>query len=105
VVRIGSRSFVLELPREKRAAALELAENVPPQRGLLLQELLRPSVPLEAAPRLARERPNQRKVFDRVNEGVPLEQLPVLPQQSVELGRVVRAQPAPEHEPLGRRDR
>src|SRR5205814_2993033 len=60
--------------------------------------------PLEAPPRRARERPNQRKVFDRVDERVPLEQLPVLPQQPVELSRVVPAEPTPEHESLRRRD-
>ena len=102
MVRIGTGGFVLELARQERAAALQLAEDVFPQPSLLLEELLRPAVPLEAAPRLARERPNQREIFDRVDEGVPLEQLPVIPQQPVELGRVVPAEPAPEHEPLRR---
>src|SRR5215468_7011776 len=104
-MRVGARGFVLELPRQERPAALQLAQDVSPQPSLLLKELLRPAVPFEGPPRLARERPNQREIFDRVHKCAPLEQLPFLPQQPVELGRVVRAEPAPEHEPLRRRDR
>ena len=44
--------------------------------------------------------------LDRPDERVPLEELPLLPQQPVELGRVeAAAEPAPENEPLRRRDR
>ena len=85
--------------------SLELAEHVPPEPRLLLQELLRPAVPLEVAPGLAHPRPDQRQVLDRPDERVPLEELPLLPQQPVELGAVVRAEPAPEDEVLRRRHR
>ena len=61
-------------------------------------------LPFQAAPGLAHPRADQREVFDRVDERVPLEELPLLEEQSVELGSVVGAEPAPEDEVLGRRD-
>jgi hypothetical protein len=95
---------VLQLSRGERPAALELAQDVAAQRRLLLQELLGPLVALAARPALARERFDERQVLDRVDEGPPLEELLLLPEQPVEVGGVVRPEPAPEDEPLRGRD-
>ena len=44
------------------------------------------------------------RILDRPDERVPLDELALLPEQAVELRRVVRPEPAPEHELLRRRD-
>jgi hypothetical protein len=58
--------------------------------------------PVEGPVAAAHERPEQRQILDRVEEGVPLDELPLLPEQAVELGRVERPEPAPEDEVLRR---
>ena len=45
-----------------------------------------------------------RELLDGVDEGDPFEERALVPQQPVELGRVVVAEPAPEHEQMARRD-
>jgi hypothetical protein len=49
-------------------------------------------------------RAQQREVLDRPDECIPLDEPALLPQQAVELGRVIWAEPTPEHELLRRRD-
>src|SRR5881398_1768611 len=61
-----------------------------------------PAVERPVAP--PHERPEHRKVLDRIDEGTPLDELPLLPEKTVELGGVERAEPAPEDEVLRRRD-
>src|SRR5881409_4025243 len=73
--------MVLELARGERAVSLELAQDVPAEPGLLPHELLRPPMPLELAPGLAHQGADQWQVLDRVDERVPLEELPLLPQE------------------------
>ena len=98
---------VLEVAGEQRPAGLELSQDVPPEARVLAQEVTDPLVALQlaAAPELRHARTLERQVLDRVDEGVVLEELPLLPEQAVELGRVERAEPAEENELLGRRDR
>src|SRR5207253_9176216 len=98
---------VLELARQERPPALELAKHVAPERRIRPQELVAPPValvPLRAAVP-ADARLDQRQRLGRIDEGVELEELPFLPEQPVELGRVESAEPAPEDEVLGWRDR
>jgi hypothetical protein len=95
---------VLELARRKRSAPLELAEDVPPEARLLLQELQSPLLALVVAPALPHPGLNQREVLLGPDERVPLEE-PSLFQQAVELGTVVRTEAAPEDEILRRCDR
>ena len=47
----------------------------------------------------------EREILDRPDVRVPLEELLLVPEQPIELGDVVRAEPAPEDELLRRRDR
>src|SRR3954449_3265807 len=68
-------------------------------------EKSRSSLLVHRRPALApHSRPDERKVLDRPDERAPFEQLALLPEQAVELGGVVRAESAPEHELLRRRD-
>ena len=97
---------VVELAGEQRASLLELSHDVAPERPVLGHELSHP-----AFVRVVRRRPpaahhaaDHRQRLDRPDEGVPLEQRPLLPEQPVELGAVEGAEPAPEHELLRRRD-
>src|SRR5580765_1605162 len=101
---VEPRGVVLELAGGQGAVSLELAQDVAPEPGLLLHELFLPSLPLGVAPGRAHQGPNQRQVVDRVDEGVPLEELSLLPEQPVEVGAIVGSEPAPEDEVLGRRD-
>src|SRR5204863_9012099 len=98
-------SVVLQHPQEKRAATLELAQHVPAQPRLLLQELPRPALPLVPTPGLAHTGADQRQGLDRVDERVPFEELLLLPEQPVERGTLVRAEAAPQDEILRRGDR
>src|SRR5439155_19826668 len=100
----GDHQVGFELAREQRPAALQLAQQVTAKPDVLLQELVAAPLPLvlDAAP--PHPGPDQREVLDRPDEGAPLEQLPLLPEQAVELGSVVRSEPAPEDELLRRRD-
>ncbi len=84
----GRHHVVLEVAREQRPAGLELSQDVPPEARVLAQEVADPLVALQlaAAPELRHARTLERQVLDRVDEGVVLEQLPLLPEQAVELG-------------------
>src|SRR5262249_16307501 len=97
---------VFELPREQRPALLELAQDVAPERGVLLENLTPPPIPPVVFPPalLPDTRPDQRPRLDRVDERVELEQLAFLPEQPVELGPVEGPEPAPENEVLRRRN-
>ncbi len=95
--------MVLNLARQQRAAALELAEHVPAVRPVLLQERDQPPVERPVGP--PHPRPQQRQILDRPEERIPFDEQPLLPEQPVELGRVVTiAEAAPEHEVLRRGD-
>jgi hypothetical protein len=47
----------------------------------------------------------QREILDRPDVRVPLDELLLAPQQAIELGDVVRSEPAPQDEMLRRGDR
>ena len=106
LVRSGRR-LVLELAREHRPVALELAQDVALEARVRLQELGAPTLVrvLPTPPATPHARLHERQRLDRPDVRVPLEQLPVDPEQAVELGDVVRPEPAPEDELLRRRDR
>src|SRR3954468_6194049 len=79
-VRVApARPVVLDLAREQRSAPLELAQDVTPERRVLLQVVDQPAVERAVTPRHAR--PDQRQVLDRPEERVPLEELPLLPEE------------------------
>src|SRR5713226_7523248 len=94
---------VLDLPRQQRPALLELAQYVAAEGRVRLQELGPPALPRMPAALAAHAREDERQVLDRVDEGVPLEEPALLPQQPVELRAVEGPEPAPEHEVLWRR--
>src|SRR5581483_5040280 len=100
------RGAVLELAREQRPAALELPQDVLSEGRVLAQERhphalgRRPTGPPPTHPRA-----QQRQRVFRVDERAPLEELPLDPEEPVELRRVVRAEAAPEDETLRRCDR
>jgi hypothetical protein len=98
---------VIEVAREHRSPPLELAEDVSPEARVGLEELVAALFPgvLVAAPAPPHPRLHERQVLDRPDEGVPLEELPFLPEETVELRRIEGAEPAEEHELLRRRDR
>ena len=96
--------MIFDLAREQRAALLEFPQHVAAERGVLLQVLDQPAIARAVA--APHERLQERQVLGRVEERVPLDQLPLVPEQAVELGRVVpAAEPAPEDEMRRRRDR
>src|SRR5205823_11833394 len=68
---------ILELARQERPAPLQLAEDVPAERRVLLQELAPPAVARElrrpAVPPNARAQ--QRHRLDRIDERVELDEL------------------------------
>ena len=82
---------VLDLAREQRAALAKLLQDVAAERGARLQPGDDP--PVDRAIAAAHERLEDRQVLDRIEEGVPLDELPLLPEQAVELGacRTARA--------------
>ena len=96
---------ILELARQHWAASLELVQHVAPEAGVDTQEVAAAPLPrvLAAPPRHACV--DQRQVLDRPDGRVPFEERPLLPQEPVELGRVVVAETAPEDELLRRRHR
>src|SRR5436309_5749616 len=106
---LGVPAHLLQVAREQRPVALDLAEVVAAQTGVLVEELTSPEVafalvePEPPPPRHARTL--QRQVLDRIDESVVLEQLPLLPLQPVELASVERAETAPEDEVLRGRNR
>src|SRR5829696_2154904 len=96
---------VLDLAREQRAAPLELTQDVAPEGGVLLEELVAAPLPRILVAPAAHPCANEGQILDRPDERSPLEQLPLLPEQAIEFGRVVAvAEPAPEHQVLRRRD-
>ena len=104
--RLSDRA-VLQLAAEQRTARIELAEYIAAKAGVRLQERSRASF-LLGAPRPAPARPHpcaqQRQVFDGPDERVPVDELALLPEQAVDLRRVVGAEAAPEDELLRRCD-
>ena len=94
----------LEVPREHRAAPLELAEDVPAEACVRRQEVAHPGV-AALRPVTAHPGADERQIVDRPDERVPLEELPLLPDEPVELGDVEPAEPAVQHEVLRRCDR
>src|SRR5262249_53259952 len=92
--------MVLDFTRQERAALLELPKHVPTKRAVRSEPLA--SVLGE---RPAHARPDERKILRRPEEGGPLQELPLLPEETVELRRRVAAETAPEDEVLWRRDR
>src|SRR5207237_1823338 len=96
---------VLQLAREQGPALIELAEYVAAEARVLLQEVAPPAVPGQCvrAPDPLHLCADQRQRFDRPDEGIPFEELPLDPEQAVELAGVISTQPAPEHTLLGRR--
>ena len=105
-----ARSFpdraVLELAREQRATPLELAQHVTPERRFSARKLANPALGQYWVDRRHRacSAADDRQRLYRPEERVPLEEHALLPEKPVELGGVVRAEPAPEDEVLGRRD-
>ena len=96
---------VLELAREERPAPVELAEHVPLERRVPLQELSASTLPGAASsPRACiRARTIGRSSIGQMNAAHSNSFR--LPEKPVELVRVVRnPEPAPEHEVLRRRD-
>jgi hypothetical protein len=97
------RAVILDLAREQRAAPLQLAQNVAAIRGVVAQ--VRDQAPVERAVAASHLGTKERQVLGGVEERVPLDERAVLPEEPVELGRVVAlAEPAPEDEVLRRRD-
>ena len=94
---------MLEIAREHRPVPFELAEHVTPEARVRLEEVPHPRVLAFAPP--PRSSADEGQVLDRPDEGVPLEELPLLPEQPVELGGVEGAEAAEEDELLRRRDR
>src|SRR5579859_555795 len=94
---------VLDLAREKGPALAQLFEDVAAEGGVLPQPLDDPQVERPVAP--AHERLQDREILDRVEERVPFDELPFLPEQAVDLAGVPRSESAPEDEMLRRRDR
>src|SRR5581483_5449184 len=76
----------------------ELAQHVTRECGVLPQPFLctRGRMPHACA--------QERQRLDRPDEGAPLDELPLVPDQAVELAAVVRPEPAPGNEVLRRRD-
>src|SRR5438270_11807664 len=93
---------ILQLSPEQRATPLELAEDVAAEARVFPQELLPPALARRGArPAVAAHaRLDERQRLDRPDERVPLEELPLLPEQPVELGGLVGAEAAPEDEML-----
>jgi len=94
---------VLKLAREQWPVSFELTHHVASEAGVRFQEIAYPEVARQGvrAPVLRHPRADERQVFDRVDERVVLEELPLLPEQPVELGAVVGTEAAEEDELLG----
>ena len=102
VVLAAVAGRILDLAREERPALAQLLQDVAAEGGTRLDPLDDPAVEWPVAP--PHERLQHRQVLARVEEGAPLDELPLLPEQPVELGGVERAEAAPEDEVLRRRD-
>src|SRR2546430_11831492 len=90
------RRVLLQVAREQRPIALDLAEDVVAQPRVLAEEPARPFIALQraSAPPAGHPRTLQRQVLDRIDERVVLAQPPPLPEQAVELRGVRPAQSA-----------
>ena len=100
--------IALDLAREHRPVLLELAEHELPEAPVRGEELVSALLVRVLPPPPAHPRLDKGEILDRPDERVPLEELLPLPEQRIELGGVVRSEPAPRHEVLGwgdRRDR
>ncbi|OLE30055.1 MAG: hypothetical protein AUG43_04530 [Actinobacteria bacterium 13_1_20CM_3_68_10] len=98
---------VLELATEQRPPVFELTQHVAAKACVPLEEIARPALPGRCVGAAVSPHPraDQRQRLDRPDEGVPLEQLPLDPQQPVELAGVIATEPAPKDEVLRRRHR
>src|SRR5205085_8612964 len=78
---------VFEVAREERPTPLELAQHVATEGRVLLDEVPAPAVAAvgRRAPVAPHPRAKQGQRLDRVDEGVELDELPVLPEQPPEL--------------------
>src|SRR5438067_2793806 len=105
VVRLARHHQVcLDLARQQRSAQLELAQEETLEARVRLQEFGASALVHRGAALAPHAGADERIVLQRPDERAPLEQLALLPQQAVELGGVVGAEPAPEDELLRRRD-
>ena len=95
---------ILDLPREQRAARLELAQDMEAEAAVLPDEPVVGVLPAAVVHAAAHPRPEQRQVLDRVDERTPFDERALLPDQLVQLAGVVGAEPAPGNEVLRRRD-
>ena len=95
---------VLELAREHRAVAIELAEHVPLERRVRLQPFPDASLPRRApsGPAL-HPREQRRQCLLRIDERDPLVEL-APGEEAHELVSIIGAEPAPEHQELRRGD-
>src|SRR5205823_768353 len=85
VMLFAHARVVLDLAREERTAPLELAQHVAAEGSVRLEEFRAAELPRVRAAPPSHPRPDQREVLDRPDERAPLEELPLLPQQTVEL--------------------
>src|SRR6266550_5692756 len=107
VVACPPAAAVLQLATEQRPPLLELPQHVAAKACVPLQEIARPALPRRCVGAAVSPHPraDQRQRLDRPDERVPLEQLPLDPQQPVELAGVIATEPAPEDELLRGRHR
>src|SRR5205809_95036 len=107
VVACPPAGAVLELATEQRPPVLELTQHVAAKACVPLEEIARPALPGRCVGAAVSPHPraDQRQRLDRPDEGVPLEQLPLDPQQPVELAGAVTTEPAPKDKVLRRRHR
>jgi len=90
-----------DLSREQWPVALELTEQMPLEGGVGAKELVSPTLPGVATAPPPHARADERQVLDRPDVRRVLEQRALLPQEAVELGRVVaRPEPAVDDEVL-----
>src|SRR5205807_1763911 len=100
-----ARPVIRDLPGEQRAALLELPKHVALKVPILRQVPCPPALPRARIRRPAHAREQCGQVLSRPQEGVPLDQRPLVPEQAVELTTVIaQAEPAPQHEVLRRRN-
>ena len=97
--------LVLELARRHRSVVIELAQDIALEARVLDEELGAPTLVRVAPTAPAPPHPRPPSGSDSIGQmyALPLEELPLVPQQAVELRNVVH-QSTPEHELLRRRD-
>ena len=96
---------VLELALAQRAAAAQRREHVAAERRVVLEPRADAAAAGVGGRIAAPHRLDERPGVDGVEERAPREERPLLPQQPVELGNVVAAEPREEDELLGACDR